>query len=316
MKIIFAGTPKFALPALKAIFESKKHEICLILTQPDRPAGRGLKVMESPVKELATQLTLPIYQPLSLKEKDVQDKLKSHKADIFIDVAFGLLVPKEILNMPRFGCVNIHPSLLPRWRGASPIQSAILNGDKITGVTIMEMDEGLDTGKILKQESFEIADDDNSETLEPRLANLGAELLLKVLDELQTGIIKKITQNNALTTYAPKITKEEAKINWEKTALEIDRMIRAFNPWPIAFTEINGETVRIFKAQLVNNIISKETAGTIIASSKNGIDVAAHDGVLRILEIQLPGKRVLPVSEVLKSKSDLFAIGKIFSDEI
>jgi len=312
MKIIFGGTPKFALPALEVLYHSQKYEICAVYTQPDRRAGRGLQTAASPVKTLASTLGLPIYQPSSLKEPSIQDEIRALNADVFIDVAYGLLLPKEVLEMPRLGCINIHPSLLPRWRGASPIQSAILAGDKKTGVTIMEMDTGLDTGAILAQQNFDIADDDTTATLEPRLAKLGAELLLQVLNLLQSGSITKIPQDNALTTYAAKITKEEARINWQKSVKEVERMIRAFNPWPIAYTEINGLVVRIFKAVLLDNKISNNTPGTIIHSDKNGIDIAAQNGVLRFCEIQLPGGKRLPVGEILKSKSELFQIGNVF----
>lgn len=308
MKIIFAGSPKFALPAFKALLESQ-HKICAVYTQPDKPAGRGLQLTASPVKRMALAANVPVYQPRTFKDEDAQKKLQSLAADVLVDVAFGLLLPKVVLETPRFGCVNIHPSLLPRWRGAAPIQRAILAGDTVTGVTIMQIDEGLDTGPIYKQSSMPISAQDTTAVLEPQLAQIGAKLLLEVLDELGTGRAQPRLQDENLACYAHKITKEEARINWQKSVGEIERMVRAFNPWPIAYSEIGGEILRIFKAvPLFQN--SYALPGTIVASSRDGVDVAAADGILRILEMQLPGGRILAPQEILNAKKDLFSPGK------
>jgi methionyl-tRNA formyltransferase len=312
MKIIFAGTPKFGLPTLKALLNSS-YKILAVYTQPDRPAGRGLKITQSPIKEFALLNKLPIYQPATLKDVKVQEEIQKLNPDVFIDVAYGLLLPKEILMMPKFGCINIHPSLLPRWRGAAPIQRAILAGDQMTGITIMQMDEGFDTGGILLQKSLPIEQDDTAETLHEKLAELGKDLLLLVLEQLAHG--EKITaeaQKNDLSCYAPKINKDEAEIDWHKSAIEIDRLIRAFNPWPIAFSKIDGQVIRVFKAKPLTESTNVR-AGAIISSNKYGIKIATGNGILELLEIQLPGGKVLPVGDILNAKKDLFAVGKIFA---
>lgn len=311
MNIIFAGTPNFALPAFEKLLSSK-HKICAVYTKPDRPAGRGLHLLASPVKEKALALNLPILQPENFKNITEQERLKSFQSDIFVDVAYGVILPHAILNLPHYGCINIHPSLLPRWRGAAPIQRAILAGDKETGCSIMRMDEGLDTGAILLQEKLIIKPEDITETLEKNLAELGATLLLRVLDKIEQGTLKEIPQSENGATYAAKLSKEEALINWNKSAAELDCMVRAFNPWPIAFTKIQDTTIRIFRAIQLNEDF-KTHPGTIVRSDKNGIDIAAHQGILRLLEIQLPGGKVLPVGEILKSKKDLFAVSVILS---
>lgn len=311
MRIIFAGTPEFALPALKALLNSK-HKICAVYTKPDRPAGRGLQLKASPVKQMALAANLTVVQPLSLKDQAALEQLKAFTADVLVDVACGLLLPKDVLTIPRLGCVNIHPSLLPRWRGAAPMQRAILAGDAATGLTIMQMDEGLDTGAIFRQESILIEQQDTAAIIEAHLADLGAKMLLSVLEELENGTAKAVPQDDTQACYAAKITKEEAKIDWHKNAIEIDRMVRAFNPWPIAFTQIGELIIRIFKAMPFPGVQNIEVVGTIVNSNKEGIDVVTGDGVLRLLEIQLPGGRVLPVGEILKGRKEMFSLGKRF----
>lgn len=312
MKIIFAGTPEFSLPALKAIYNSS-HKIIAVYTKQDQPAGRGLKLTASPVKQLAAELNLPVIQPKSLRDEIAQKQLLAFNADVFVDVACGLLIPEAILHGPKYGCVNIHPSLLPRWRGAAPIQRAILAGDAITGVTIMQMDAGLDTGGIYKQISLPIENTDTSATLFAKLAELGAKLLLEVLNDIEYGKSVITPQDNAATIYAEKISKEEAKLNWNLSAIELDRMIRAFNPWPIAYTNINDQSIRIWQAQVLpdNNPNENKSAGTIIKVDKAGIDVATGNGILRLLKIQFAGGKVLTVADVLNSRKDLLGIGKI-----
>lgn len=316
MKIIFAGTPKFALPTLKALLSSS-HQVCAVYTQPDRPAGRGQKLTPSPVKQFAVENKLAILQPESLRETSELEKIKQFTADVLIDVAYGMILPETILNAFRFGCFNIHPSLLPRWRGASPIQRAILAGDETTGVTIMQMDSGLDTGAIIKQISMPIENTDTTAVLYSKLAEIGAKLLLETLDELQQkGKINTSPQDNVNSTYAKKLTKEEAKIDWQQSAQQIDCMVRAFNPWPIAYSEIDGETIRIWQASPMLTT-EKETAlksspGTIMHSDKYGIDVETGQGILRIEKLQLAGGKILSIQDVLNAKQKLFAVGKKF----
>lgn len=297
MRIIFAGTSDFALPAFQALVQSK-HAICAVFTNPDRPAGRGRKLTTSVVKLFATSHNLEVHQPESFRNPKVQQLVRDLQADVFIDVAYGLLIPKEVLAIPKFGCINIHPSLLPRWRGAAPIARAIIAGDKVTGVTIMRMDEGLDTGAILKQQSFNLENTDTTASVLEKTAKIGAELLLEVLDKIENNTVHLLTQDNNLATYASKISKEDGMLNWQLRAVELERMVRAFNPWPVAFTVINDANVRIWQALALPSYAASEP-GTIIAVSENGIDIATGEGVLRLLKIQLPGKKALPIKDVL-----------------
>jgi methionyl-tRNA formyltransferase len=305
--IIFAGTPQFSVSALSHLLNSR-HTIKAVYTQPDRPAGRGRKVTASPVKELALQHQLPIYQPVTLRDVSEQQKLAALDADIMVVVAYGLLLPLPVLTAPKLGCLNIHASLLPRWRGAAPIQRAILAGDSETGVTIMQMNEGLDTGDMLYKVGCTINADDTSLTLQQKLAQIGAEALLKTLDQLSS--IHAEVQNNSLANYAHKITKEEAKLDWALPAIELDRKIRAFIPWPVAFTQCENNLLRIFAADVLDKEV-KATPGTIVEVSTNGIDVATGQGILRIKSLQLPGGRQLPVADVLNARQNVFAPGKM-----
>ncbi|MDR1057444.1 MAG: methionyl-tRNA formyltransferase [Coxiellaceae bacterium] len=316
MKVIFTGTPLFALPALQILLNSS-HTICAVYTQPDRPAGRGQKSTASPVKKLALEYNLPLYQPPSLKDPTVQKQLYDLNADILIDVAYGLLLPEAILTAPKFGCINIHPSLLPRWRGAAPIQRAIMAGDTTTGVTIIKIDIGLDTGDIYKQVTLPIDDIDTTETLSQKAAVIGAKLLIEVLIEITTGKAKTIPQNNKQTTYANKISKEEGKIDWHKSAKEIERMIRAFIPWPIAYTESSSKYIRIWQVKVITNleILPNTTPGTIIHADKNSINIATGDGILSLLKIQLPGKKPMLTKDILNAYKQHFTIGKNLSTE-
>lgn len=314
MKIIFAGTPEFSLPALKAVYNST-HQICAVYTQPDRPSGRGMKLTPSPVKQLALDLNLPVLQPTTLKDLNAQKQFFAFEADVFVDVACGFLIPEVILHAPKYGCINIHPSLLPRWRGAAPIQRAILAGDKITAVTIMQMDVGLDTGAIYKQTSLPIENNDTTASLGKKCSEIGAKLLLDVLDEIEHGKAKLTPQDDSKANYATKITKEEARLNWNLSAIELDRAIRAYNPWPIAFSEIDNQVIKIWQAEILQNVLSeKKSPGTILKADKNGIDIVTGDGILRLQKIQFAGGKVLAVADVLNSKKDLFAIGKKFNN--
>lgn len=304
MKIIFAGTPVFSVHTLAALINSP-HEVIAVYTQPDRPAGRGRQLTASPVKQLAEKNNIPVFQPQTLRDTSEQQKLIDLKADVIIVVAYGLILPKIILTAPRLGCINVHASLLPRWRGAAPIQRAILSGDQETGVTIMQMDEGLDTGAMLKKVICPIKNDDTSATLHQTLAELGAEALLKTLADLDK--MTPETQNHTDATYAHKITKEEAEINWEHQAKQISQQIRAFNPWPIAFFKIGEESVRVWQASVIEK--NAGVPGEIMAIGKDGIEVATGENVLRLEKLQFPGGRILSVADILNAKTG-FVVGK------
>lgn len=308
LKVIFAGTPDFAIPSLEALLFSK-HKINAVYTVPDRHSGRGLKLTPSPIKHFAMQNNLPVYQPANLTDENAQKFLHNLDADILIDVAYGLILPKEILTAFKFGCINLHPSLLPKWRGAAPIQRAILAGDEETGVTVMQVNEGLDTGDILQQEKVLIDKKDNSATLHAKLARIGASLLLETLEGLINDTIIPIPQDDFLSCYAKKITKEEGLIDWNLSAVELDRKVRAFNPWPVAFTTLSGNTVRIWQAEPLNKIIKNIPVGTILETSKNGIDVVTGSGVLRLLKLQLSGGKILSAAELLNAKREMFVKG-------
>ncbi len=250
LRIIFAGTPDFAARHLQALIQSE-HQIVGVYSQPDRPAGRGKKLKASEVKELALEHNLPVFQPQSLKNDEALAELTSLNADIMIVVAYGLILPKAILEAPRLGCLNVHGSILPRWRGAAPIQRAIWAGDEQTGVTIMQMDEGLDTGDMLHISRCAISTTETSASLYTKLAELGPEALIETINKLANGEITPEPQNNELANYAKKLSKEEANIDWSMSALQIERNIRSFNPWPVCFTQMGGQTVKIHQAQVM-----------------------------------------------------------------
>lgn len=307
LKIVFAGTPVFASIALEALTLSQ-HDVIAVYTQPDRQSGRGLKVTKSPVKELAFDKDIPTYQPKTLRDEKAQAQFKELKPDLLIVAAYGLILPKEILEIPRLGCINIHASLLPRWRGAAPIQQAILAGDKTTGITIMQMDEGLDTGDMLLKHEYTLAHDENSQTLHDRLAKMGAEAIVEALDLLVAGKLKPEKQNDKIATHAGKIQKQDALIDWHHPAVVIDRKVRAFNPWPVAFFAWNGDNVRVWEAEVIN-LQSNEAPGTIINASAHGIDVATSEGVLRLLKLQLPGGKPLSVADFYNAHHQKMTIG-------
>lgn len=308
MKIIFAGTPDFAATHLQALIS--QHEVVAVYTQPDRPAGRGKKLNASPVKLLAEQNSLPIYQPQSLKDPEQQTILANLQADIMVVVAYGLILPQVVLDAPRLGCINVHGSILPRWRGAAPIQRAIEASDKETGVTIMQMDAGLDTGAMLTITRCPIEPSETSGSLYDKLAALGAPALLSTLDKLKAGTAVAVAQDNEQSTYAKKIDKAEALIDWSQPAIIIDQRIRAFSPFPAAYTEIEGLRVKIWAAQTSTQQLG--TPGEIVAADDNGLLVGCGQGSLLLTEIQLAGKSRMPVSEILRSRVELFATGKRF----
>lgn len=299
MRIIFAGTPAFAAETLAALLASE-HEICAVYSQPDRPAGRGRKLTASPVKALALEHNIPVEQPLNFKQENSIQTLAEYQADLMIVVAYGLLLPQKVLDTPKHGCINVHASLLPRWRGAAPIQRAILAGDKESGVCIMQMEAGLDTGPVLLEARCAIAADDTAQDLHDRLAKLGAQTLLDCLANFAALQKTAKQQDDSQSCYAEKLQKQEAMLDWHRPAKQLLRQINAFNPWPVAQTVWRGETFRIWQAELVASD-SQATASEIIAVAKAGIDVATAEGVLRIKQLQVPGKRAMAVSDFLNA---------------
>ncbi len=301
LRIIYAGTPEFAVPALQSLIDSP-HEVVAVYTQPDRPAGRGRKIQYGPVKQIAVDAGIPVEQPITLKDKAAQDTLAAYNADVMIVAAYGLILPQAVLDLPSYGCLNIHGSLLPRWRGAAPIHRAIQSGDTETGVTIMQMAAGLDTGDMLLKLSCPITENDTSQSIHDKLASTGASALLQVLERLPAGEIKAEPQDESQATYAHKLNKAEAEIDWNLPASQIDRNIRAFNPWPVAFTLYNGKPLRLFMSR-VEDLSSNEPAGTIIKESPEGIYIVTGDGVLSFSKLQLPGKKAMDVKDFLNGRS-------------
>ncbi len=312
LNIVFAGTPAFGLPCLDALAQSS-HKIQAIYTQPDRPAGRGRQLQASAVKEWALSHQIPVYQPLNFKEPKTIAELEALKPDVIIVIAYGLILPKKVLDIPLLGCVNVHASLLPRWRGASPIQQAILHGDKESGVTIMQMDVGMDTGNMLNKVSCPITDFDTATTLHDKLALLSAQPLLNTLEQLAKNTALPEVQNEALVTYAGKINKEDALINWQQTAIELDQKIRAFNPWPIAYTRFKEELIRIHQARVVT-IDDNKAPGTVLDINKKGMLVATGLQALLIEKIQLPGAKIISISDWLNSSKPHMHAGQSFNE--
>ena len=309
MKIIFAGTPEFAVPALAALIQAG-HEIVMVLTQPDRPAGRGMQLKASPVKQLALQHNLNVFQPESLKPAEVQAQIEAVKADVMIVAAYGLIIPTAVLNMPKFGCYNIHASLLPRWRGAAPIHRALLAGDAVTGVTIMEVVPALDAGAMVSKGVVPIRDTDTTQTLHDALARMGAELMVQAMSELaKDGVLPSVQQDESLVTYAHKLEKSEAAINWNKPAVEISRQVRAFNPFPVATAQFRGETCRIWFATALNQK-NNAKCGEIVALGAN-IHAACGQGVLEIHELQMPGGKRQTAQQFIQGRH--VKLGEIFS---
>ncbi|QEP42851.1 methionyl-tRNA formyltransferase [Ectothiorhodospiraceae bacterium BW-2] len=301
-RTIFAGTPEFAAEALKQLLQSE-HTVVAVYTQPDRAAGRGRKLTPSAVKRVALEHQLPLCQPDKLKdEPQLWQQLRQWQADVMVVAAYGLILPPEVLSIPPLGCLNIHASLLPRWRGAAPIQRAILAGDQQTGITIMQMDSGLDTGAMLYRLELTIEPNESAAQLQDRLAVSGGEALLTTLQQLQRGELTAEPQSESGACYAKKLHKSEAVIDWSRSSDQIARQIAAFNPWPVAQTTLQGEVVRIWQAQAINQPAPPLT-GEVIRADRHGIEVACGQGSLRIIQLQLPGKRPMQASDFLTSRS-------------
>lgn len=312
LRIVFAGTPEFAASHLQAILQQGIHEVIGVYSQPDRPAGRGQKLVASPVKQLALAHNIPVFQPLTLRDAAAQAELAELKPDLMVVVAYGLILPQAVLDMPRLGCINSHASLLPRWRGAAPIQRAIEAGDDVTGVTVMQMEAGLDTGPMLHKVSTPITAQDTGGSLHDRLAELGSAAVLEVLQQLAEGTMQAEKQDDSLANYAHKLSKAEAKLNWQQSAIKLDQQIRAFNPWPVSHSQLNGQVIKVHAAEPVLENNTSAAPGTILAAEREGLVVACGEGALRLTRIQLPNARAMSVADVLNSKQELFPVGAVF----
>ncbi len=310
LNIIFAGTPDFAARHLDALFSSG-HNVVGVFTQPDRPAGRGNKLTASPVKQLAEQHNTPVFQPKSLRPEENQQLVADLHADVMVVVAYGLILPKPVLAMPRLGCINVHGSLLPKWRGAAPIQRSLWAGDSETGVTIMQMDVGLDTGDMLYKLTCPIEPGDTSATLYVKLSEIGPQGMLNTLHQLAKGTAKPEVQDEALVSYAAKLNKEEAKLDWMLSAVQLERCVRAFNPWPVSYFIIDNQPVKVWKASVLPHVTRQP--GEIVEADKNGIQVATVEGVLNIEVLQPAGKKAMTAQDMLNSRRDWFTPGNILA---
>ncbi|MCR9910289.1 methionyl-tRNA formyltransferase [Vibrio campbellii] len=307
LRIVFAGTPDFAARHLAALLSSE-HEVIAVYTQPDRPAGRGKKLTASPVKTIALEHDIPVYQPENFKSDEAKQELADLNADIMVVVAYGLLLPQVVLDTPKLGCINVHGSILPRWRGAAPIQRSIWAGDAETGVTIMQMDIGLDTGDMLKIATLPIEASDTSTSMYEKLAGLGPDALIDCLADIATGKAEPVKQDDELANYAKKLSKEEARINWNDDAAHIERCVRAFNPWPMSHFEAAENSIKVWQSRVEEQIIDKP-AGTIVQADKTGIYVVTGNGVLVLEQLQVPGKKAMSVQDILNSRASWFEVG-------
>ncbi len=307
-RIIFFGTPSFAIPSLRALLEGP-DQVVGVVTQPDRERGRGRKVIFSPIKEFALQYGLNLFQPERVREERFQDELRRLQPDLMVVVAFGQILPPSLLNIPKSGAINVHASLLPKYRGAAPIAWAILNGEEVTGVTTMKMDEGLDTGDILLQKEVSISERDTLESLQSRLAEVGGQLLVETLEKMKTGGIQPIPQDHSKATYAPSLKKGDGYIDWKKSALEIDRQVRAFHPWPGTFTQWDNHLLRIYRGE-IRERRSTGKFGTVIWVGLDSIEVETGENSYLIKEVQLEGKRRMGVKEFLSGHP--ITVGTVF----
>ena len=300
LRIVFAGTPDFSVPPLKALLDSS-HQVVAVYTQPDRPAGRGRKLVAGPVKTAALEAGVPVYQPASLRDQAAVAQLRDLQPDLMVVVAYGLLLPEAVLEIPRLGCVNIHASLLPRWRGAAPIQRAIQAGDTESGVSIMRMDKGLDTGPVYLMKSVELAADETGGSLHDRLSLLGSEALMEALPGIADGSLRPRPQDDSQATYAAKLDKKEARIDWRQPAVKIERQVRAFNPWPVAYTRYENANLRIWDARAMDGMTAEP--GTVMSATREGIDISTADGLLRVTRLQMPGKRAMDARDFINAQS-------------
>jgi methionyl-tRNA formyltransferase len=307
MRIVFAGTPEFAAQHLQALLDAGR-EVVAVYTQPDRPAGRGQKLMPSPVKQLALQHNIAVYQPQTLRDPAAQAELTALRPDLMVVVAYGLILPQVVLDTPRLGCINSHASLLPRWRGAAPIQRAVQAGDASSGVTVMQMEAGLDTGPMLLKVTTTITAEDTGGSLHDRLAQLGSAAVVEAVSKLATGELKGEVQDDSLATYAHKLNKDEARLDWSRPADELERLVRAFNPWPICHSTLNGEPLKVLAAQLGEG---SGVPGTVLAADKTGLTIACGQGALRLTRLQLPGGKPLAFSDLYNSRREQFAVGLV-----
>jgi methionyl-tRNA formyltransferase len=297
VRIVFAGTPQFAASALAALLD--EHQVVAVLTQPDRPSGRGMQLTASPVKQLALRHGLPVLQPATLKTGEAQREVAALEPDVMVVAAYGLILPRAVLQLPRYGCLNIHASLLPRWRGAAPIPRAILAGDGETGITIMQMDEGLDTGDMLLRRPCPIAPDDTAQTLHDKLAGMGAGCIREALRLLPEGRLAPVKQDEAVATYAAKLLKSEAQIDWRQEARQIERAVRAYNPFPVCHAGFNGVALKIWQAALQKG--AQGEAGNVLAVDKRGITVACGKDALRLEVLQRPGGKAQPAAQFMQA---------------
>ncbi|WP_318500129.1 methionyl-tRNA formyltransferase [Photobacterium leiognathi] len=307
LRIVFAGTPDFAARHLAALLSSQ-HDVVAVYTQPDRPAGRGKKLTASPVKAIALENDIPVYQPVSLRNEEAQQELAAIDADIMVVVAYGLLLPQEVLDTPRLGCINVHGSILPCWRGAAPIQRSIWAGDTETGVTIMQMDIGLDTGDMLKVATLPIEATDTSATMYEKLAELGPDALIDCLSDIADGTAVAVKQDDEQANYAKKLSKEEALIDWTMDAAAIERCVRAFNPWPMSYFTVAEQNVKVWQTAVEADNQGK-APGTILSADKQGILVATGNGALRLISLQPPGKKAMSAADLLNSRREWFEPG-------
>ncbi len=309
MKVVFMGTPDFAVETLKAIYEAG-HEVILAVSQPDKPKGRSGKLQPTPVKEFAMEHKIPVYQPVKIRAEESVEYLRKYEADVFVVAAFGQILPKVILDMPRLGCVNVHGSLLPKYRGAAPIQWAVINGEKVSGNTTMLMGPGLDDGDMLLKSQVELAADETGGSLFDKLAIDGGKLAVKTIEALNEGTVTPIPQNEAEATHVGMIKKEMGLIDWTKPAVEIERLIRGLNPWPSAYTFINGKSLKLWSGAVVDKT---GTPGSVIQVDKNGFTIACGQQALQVKELQLEGKKRMAASDFLRGYS--LEEGSIFSSE-
>ena len=311
LRIIFAGTPDFAARHLSALISSH-HEVIGVYTQPDRPAGRGKKLTASPVKELALEHNIPVFQPENFKSDEAKQELADQNADLMVVVAYGLLLPQAVLDTPKLGCINVHGSILPRWRGAAPIQRSIWAGDAETGVTIMQMDIGLDTGDMLSIATLPIETTDTSASMYNKLAELGPVALVECLSTIANGTAMAEKQNDELANYAKKLSKEEAKIDWTMDAEAIERCVRAFNPWPMSHFSVEDKAIKVWQSR-VENYQGNAAPGTIIQADKSGIYVATASNAIVFEQLQVPGKKAMGVQDILNSRKEWFEVGNILN---